>query len=130
MSRRIARPEVARAHGYKRVPATPTAMARSDGLREHLLVVTIPIALEPLGGIILPFRTKKLGELRIARLHLFPGSPAMVGQIISTVAANGHVNEAPEGVRCILQPLRCVQHVQIEDHAGIRLARPLEEAFP
>src|ERR1700751_3062441 len=80
--------ETAPALGRKRGSAAATTMARTGDLGEHLFVVTIPIALEPSGSIVLPLQSKKLRELRITGFHLFPCGPAMIRQIVAAVATD------------------------------------------
>ena len=68
----------------------------SENIGEHPPVVTVPIALEPLFGIVLPLEAEKFRELGVTAEDLLAGSILVVGQVIAPAAANRHVNESSE----------------------------------
>src|SRR5437762_3510825 len=92
--------------------------------------MTIPIALESLFRIVLPFEAQELRKPRIARFHLGARGMPMVGQIVAAAPANGHIDQPTESGRGVLFALRGVRDVQVENHAGVWLLSPLEKGFP
>src|SRR5438874_1252512 len=98
-------------------------------LSEHALVVAVPVALESLLGIVAPLGAEKLRELRVARLHLLARREPMVGQVVAPAVADPRVDELPEFRGRALEPRGAVVHVQVEDHARVRLFGPGKEAL-
>src|SRR5437762_1888949 len=96
----------------------------TSGLCEHLLVVTIPIALESLVGIVFSFEPQKLSEPRVTRQHLAARGVFVIRQVIAAAASNRQVNETPKRGRGVCQSLGRVNGVQVEDDAGVRLFGP------
>ena len=68
----------------------------SENIGEHPPVMTVPIALEPLLGIVLLLEAEKFRKLGVTVQNLVAGSILMVGQVITPAAANRHVNESSE----------------------------------
>src|SRR5438034_9667008 len=110
------------------VTRTVTLLPRQR-VREHLLVEAIPVALEPLLGVVLALPPQELDEARVAGLHLGPGRPAMVGQEIAPPVLDRPIDEAPEVPRRLLHRRRVVGGVQVEDDGGVALLGPGQEAL-
>ena len=89
----------------------------------------VPVTLKTFFRVILALQFKEITELRIAALDLFASSVPGVGQVVRAPAAYRHINEPTESIRRVLQTLRAVNSVQIEDGARIGLLRPRQEAF-
>src|SRR5438034_9297367 len=96
---------------------------------KHALVVSVPVALKSLGGIVTPLGAEKLRELRVARLHLLARREPMVGQVVAPAVADPRVDELAEFRGRALQPRGAVDHVQVEDHARVRLFGPGKKAL-
>ena len=105
----------------------PTYKRQSIG--EHLLVVAVPVALENLVRVVLPLQAQEFGHLRIARLDLLAGRPAVVGEEVAAAERDGAVDQAAEVSRGLADAVLGVLDVQVHDDAGPRLARPGEEAL-
>ncbi|HZY31761.1 MAG TPA: hypothetical protein VFF86_08990, partial [Candidatus Methylomirabilis sp.] len=96
---------------------------------EHPLVVTIPVALEPLLGVVLALLYQKLDEPRVARRDLFTRGPVMVGQVVTPPVWDRPIDEAAEVAGRFLERIRIVRRMQVEDDAGVSLLRPGQEAL-
>src|SRR5436309_13373098 len=99
----------------------PTGVAMAPGLPrlesvgEHPRVEAIPVALEPLLGVVPALQFQELDELRVAGLDLCPRRPMMVGKVIAAAVLDRPVDEAAEIARRLLDRLRIVRRMQIED---------------
>src|SRR5207249_9920791 len=56
------------------------------GMREHFLVVAIPVALKALAGIVFPFQFEKFVELRITRRDLVARREFVIRQIVASAS--------------------------------------------
>src|SRR5213594_3885604 len=108
---------------------TVPGLPRLEGVGEHARVEAIPVALEPPLGVVMALQLQELDELRVAGLDLRPRRPVMVGQVIAAAVLNRPVDEAAEVARRLLDRLRIVRRVQVEDDARIALLRPEEKAL-
>src|SRR5206468_6385459 len=102
---------------------------RSQLVGEHRSIMAIPLALEALVGIVFLFQAEELRQLRVAPLDLRAGSIPVVGQVVASAARDPHVYERTKGVGRPVDALRRVDHVQIEDDAGIPVGRPREKGL-
>ena len=91
---------------------------------EHLAIVAVPRALEPLIGIVLTLQHQKLLHLWVAALNLVAPRPAMVSQVIAAAVRDAEVDEITERCGRFLDLAWRVLDVQVEDDAGIPIARP------
>src|SRR2546430_9298237 len=97
---------------------------RLQHVGEHVLVVTVPVALESLVGIEATLGAEELRELRVARLHLLACREPMIRQVVAPTVAPPQVDEMAELVRRALHLLRGVDDVQVENHARIGVPGP------
>src|SRR5260221_2908940 len=100
-----------------------------EGVREHRLVEAIPVALKSLLGIVLALSLEELDELRVAGLDLRPRRPVMVGQVVAAAVLDRPVDEASEVAGRLLERVRVVRRVQVEDDGGVALLCPGQEAL-
>jgi len=91
--------------------------------------MSVPVALKPFFSIVLLLQLQEFCELRVAAFNLLSSSKAVVGQIVRASAPGGHVDEPLESARRMLEPFRCVNCVEVEDGACIRLFCPGQEAL-
>src|SRR5438876_8672438 len=71
-----------RGTGRRAAVGCSAGLGLSEFVPEHLHVVAVPIALEQLPRIILPFQPEKLDEPGVTGLYLLPRGPTVVGQEI------------------------------------------------
>src|SRR5512146_732680 len=100
---------------------------RSHRILEHGPVMPIPIALKPLAWVESTLELQKFRQLRIAGLDLLAAGPLVVGQKITAAPFPGQVDQTAERVRGLLNSLRRMRHVQIQDGTGPWLLRPGEK---
>lgn len=74
----------------------------SKPIREHRLVVTIPIALKAFLGVVFAFQPRELDELGIAGLDLFAGRPPVIGQEVAAIVLDRPVDDAAVGPGLLL----------------------------
>src|SRR5437588_12391623 len=89
----------------------------SQLIREHLLVMPVPVALKALLGIVFLFEPEEVYKLRVASFDLLSGCPTMVGQVIPSIVLDGPVYDSPEFLRRFLLAILCVHDVQIANNA-------------
>src|SRR5712664_1044573 len=89
----------------------------------------VPVALEQLLRVVLALELEELEELREAGLDLLAQGVAVIGGVVAAAVLDADVDQAPEGVAGADRAARGVLDVQIEDHAGVGLLRPGEEAL-
>src|SRR5438093_7248332 len=108
---------------------TVPGLPRLENVGEHARVEAVPVALEPLLGVVPALQLQEVDELRVAGLDLRPRRPVMVGQVITAAVLDRPVDEAAEIARRLLDRLGIVRRVQVEDDARVALLRPGEEAL-
>src|SRR5262245_4393823 len=96
---------------------------------EHALVVPVPLALEELFRFVRALELKDLVHLRIAGVDLAAQRVAVVGGVVAAAVAQADVDQAPQRVAAADHAAGGVLDVQVEDDAGVGLARPGEEAL-
>ena len=69
-------------------PLTTDVLPDLEFFNKHGLVMSIPLALKTLLGIVFPFQSQKIDELWIRRDDLLAGSPAMICGEIATVVVD------------------------------------------
>jgi hypothetical protein len=92
-------------------------------------MMPVPVALEPLLGIVLSLEREELRDPRVASEQLLPRGPTVVREVVTPAPRAGGVDERAERVRRVRDPGGRVLDVQVEDDARPRLARPREEAL-
>src|ERR1051325_10956598 len=95
----------------------------------HALVVPVPLALEELVRVVLALELEELRHLRVAGVDLAAQRVAVVGGVVAAAVAQPEVDQAPQRVGAADHPAGGVLDVQVEDDAGVGLARPGEEAL-
>src|SRR4051812_38811003 len=65
-------------------------------VREQVAVVTVPVALKTLLGVVAAFEAEEFGELRVAGLDLLSGREAVISQIVAAVVADREIDQPPE----------------------------------
>src|SRR2546427_6987579 len=110
-------------------PVMALGLPRLEGVGEHPRVEAIPVALEPLLGVVLALQLQELDELRVAGLDLHPRRPVMVGQVIAAAVLDRPVDEAAEIACRLLDRLGVVRRVNVEDDARVAVLCPWEEAL-
>src|SRR5436309_1022197 len=89
----------------------------------------VPIAREHLSRVVGALEIEKLAQTRMAPLHLVPGGPAVIGQVIAAAEISRAIDEPPEVARCLAESGWTVIDVQVEHDARPRLAGPRQHAF-
>src|SRR5262245_43769299 len=110
-------------------PRDPDAGSRAGRTGEQIAVVSIPLALEAPLGVVLLLELEEFGEARMAALDLLARRPAVIGQVIAAPVLDRPIDEPPKILSRLLQPLRRVGDVHIEDNAVPGLPRPGKEAL-
>src|SRR5262245_61012723 len=95
----------------------------------HALVMAVPLALEELVGIVFALELEELRHLRIAGIDLAAQRVAVIGRVVAAAVAQAQVDQAPQRVGAADHAAGGVLDVQVEDDAGVGLARPGEEAL-
>src|SRR5437867_8916183 len=108
---------------------TVPGLPRLENVGEHARVEAIPVALEQLLGVVPALQLQEVDELRVAGLDLRPRRPVMVGQVIAAAVLDRPVDEATEIACRLLDRLRIVRRVNVEDDARVAFLRPWEEAL-
>src|SRR3954464_10140653 len=96
---------------------------------EHPLVMAVPLALEEVVGIVLALELEELRHLRVAGFDLAAQGKAIVGGVVAAAVTQTEVDQAPQRIGAADDAPGGVLDVQVEDHAGVGLARPGEEAL-
>src|SRR6185295_15939325 len=128
----IAWPATRRTKSASRVQSRAITERRKPGSlvpEEHPLVVPVPLALEELVGIVLALELEEFRHLRVAGVDLAAQGEAVVGGVVAAAVAQAQVDQAPRRVGAADHAAGGVLDVQVEDDAGVGLARPGEEAL-
>src|SRR6185295_19811056 len=128
----IAWPATRRTKSASRVQSRAITERRKPGSlvpEEHPLVVTVPLALEELVWIVLALELEEFLHLRIAGVDLAAQGEAVVGGVVAAAVTQAEVDQPPQRVGAADHAARGVLDVQVEDDAGVGLARPGEEAL-
>src|SRR2546422_870569 len=87
-------------------------------------MVAIPVALKHLIRIVLLFQPQKLANLWITAFKLILARPPAIRQVVAPAVADPEIDEVAERVRRAIERGGRMLDMQIEDHAGIAVARP------
>src|SRR5687767_11331640 len=89
----------------------------------------VPLALVELLRIVLALELEELLELGIAGVDLAAQRVAVVGRVVAAARAKADVDQAPQRVGAADRAAGRMLDMQVEDDAGVGLARPGEEAL-
>src|SRR5687767_14529883 len=106
-----------------------SAQSRTLLFLKHPFVVPEPLALEQLLRVVLELELEEFLQLRVAGVHLAAQAVAVVGRVVAAAVLEADVDQAPEHVARLDQAAGGVLDVHVEDHAGVGLARPRQEAL-
>src|SRR5687767_5678248 len=95
----------------------------------HPFVVPEPLALEELLRVVLELELQEILQLGIAGVDLAAQRIAVVGREVAAAVLEADVDQAAEHVARLDQAAGVVLDVHVEDHAGVGLARPGQEAL-
>ena len=76
-------------------------------------MVPVPVALEPLAGVVVQLEAQELVEPRVARLYLLARRPLVVGEVVAAAVLYRQIYQSPEGDGRAGQPVRGVDGVQV-----------------
>src|SRR5215471_19526725 len=98
-------------------------------LAEHLPVVAVPVALKDFCRIVLALGRQEFRELWIASFHLLAISKPVVSEVVAAAVLDRQIDQQAESAGGVLDALRIMRDVKIEDHACVAVLGPGKEAL-
>src|SRR5688572_3010225 len=83
--------------------------------REEFPMVTPPVTLEAVPGIMNIFQAEEIAELRVGAFDLIATGPAMVGEEVTAPEVESDVDEGAESVGGLCEAIGRVVDMEIED---------------